>query len=592
MAGWFDRPRPARRTMTECRGVGVDRHLVKTECASMSVRFILLPALLFCFGAASLIAQDLTVTPLGWVESDNAPDALPDRGAADDLDSIPEKLEGLTRPTYARISEVLAEDGAPLSRSMASEFPWLENQARKLFMASRKPKPAKRGGESVASEVEYFLVFNPATGSKKASRSTPRLLRPATVFVSADPAAPKTIFREFELQIDATGQATTLKPISEKIGSAVLAAVKATLPKWQFAPAYRDGKPIAAVIIVPVLCVQRTLIESTAADVRPQAIFLEPPAYPFLAKREGVTGRVLLSLTIGIDGRTRDVHVIQSSHRMFDVAGVAAIKRWRYRPALKDGVPVAVRFLQPISFSLEETPETTPFTVPYDAKKLAKLPPALQWDKAPVYSEIGSGVYPYELLNAGKEGHVQLAFVVGPNGRVVESQAVQATDPAFAGAAVAMIETFKFEPASNRGKPAHALLGLRVNFSRLGTVLVPCDHQMVQIAHRLTTQPASFTMPEDLDRPLECWMPLNAKLPLRAKGQLSGSAVVRYVVDASGLVQAPRVISASSPEIGFAAVQGVATLRFAQPQKSGHGVEVLVTDEITLTPEGATRVSR
>ncbi|RMG43667.1 MAG: energy transducer TonB [Acidobacteria bacterium] len=69
------------------------------------------------------------------------------------------------------------------------------------------------------------------------------------------------------------------------------------------------------------------------------------PVYPRLARRQGVTGTVVLSALIGVDGRVRDIQVIEEPPRAFGFgkAAVEAVKRWRYRPARRGNKPVAER---------------------------------------------------------------------------------------------------------------------------------------------------------------------------------------------------------------------------------------------------------
>ena len=52
-----------------------------------------------------------------------------------------------------------------------------------------------------------------------------------------------------------------------------------------------------------------------------------------------------------------------------------------------------------------------------------------------------------------------------------------------------------------------------------------------------------------------------------------GDATVEFFVDKNGDVQLPQIISCTMPEFGYAAVQAVATWRFAPPpveEQTGH----------------------
>lgn len=78
-----------------------------------------------------------------------------------------------------------------------------------------------------------------------------------------------------------------------------------------------------------------------------------PPRYPAAARRRGQEGRVVLLVEVGADGGAGGVAVDRSSgFSLLDAAAVAAVRRWRFTPALSDGVPVAGRIAVPVIFAL------------------------------------------------------------------------------------------------------------------------------------------------------------------------------------------------------------------------------------------------
>lgn len=90
------------------------------------------------------------------------------------------------------------------------------------------------------------------------------------------------------------------------------------------------------------------------ADYRSVAAFNPPPRYPYAARRRGLQGQVIVRALVGADGRALDVRVQQTSgHRMLDRAAVAAVRGWRFKPALKNGAPAKGRVDVPITFRLK-----------------------------------------------------------------------------------------------------------------------------------------------------------------------------------------------------------------------------------------------
>jgi len=60
------------------------------------------------------------------------------------------------------------------------------------------------------------------------------------------------------------------------------------------------------------------------------------PEYPELAKDQRVSGTVVLSAQVGVDGKVRQVRII-SGPRLLTAAAADAVRQWRYAPTLLDG---------------------------------------------------------------------------------------------------------------------------------------------------------------------------------------------------------------------------------------------------------------
>ena len=73
----------------------------------------------------------------------------------------------------------------------------------------------------------------------------------------------------------------------------------------------------------------------------------QPVETPPAAAAEGTTdtGTVVLLVTVGPDGLVRDVSVAQTAGPALDSAAVAAVMRWKFKPALRGGNAVAVEVL-------------------------------------------------------------------------------------------------------------------------------------------------------------------------------------------------------------------------------------------------------
>ncbi|KRE99959.1 energy transducer TonB [Frateuria sp. Soil773] len=79
------------------------------------------------------------------------------------------------------------------------------------------------------------------------------------------------------------------------------------------------------------------------------------PRYPTQAKRANQEGWVDVEYTITVEGDVSDVKVTGSQPRhVFEREATDAVERWKFKPAMRDGTPVASRGQKRILFKLKE----------------------------------------------------------------------------------------------------------------------------------------------------------------------------------------------------------------------------------------------
>jgi protein TonB len=67
-----------------------------------------------------------------------------------------------------------------------------------------------------------------------------------------------------------------------------------------------------------------------------------PPVYPSQARTTGLSGAVILEVTIAEDGSVQDLKLVSGPPLLADAA-TNAVRQWRYRPSLLNGKPIAVQ---------------------------------------------------------------------------------------------------------------------------------------------------------------------------------------------------------------------------------------------------------
>lgn len=84
----------------------------------------------------------------------------------------------------------------------------------------------------------------------------------------------------------------------------------------------------------------------------PRAIYTPDPEFSEEARKAKYQGVVVLWMIVGADGRTRQILVQRTLGMGLDEKAIEAVRRWRFEPARKDGVPVAVQVNVEVNFRL------------------------------------------------------------------------------------------------------------------------------------------------------------------------------------------------------------------------------------------------
>lgn len=85
---------------------------------------------------------------------------------------------------------------------------------------------------------------------------------------------------------------------------------------------------------------------------QPVALDTPPPAYPPELACFDRGGTVGLRMKIGVDGSPADIRVESSSgHPQLDQSAQEAVRGWTFRPATRNGKPVATDLRVPVTFS-------------------------------------------------------------------------------------------------------------------------------------------------------------------------------------------------------------------------------------------------
>ena len=86
----------------------------------------------------------------------------------------------------------------------------------------------------------------------------------------------------------------------------------------------------------------------------PRPVFYPKPAYPNLARRRQFQGKVVVEALVDVHGHVARVGLAQSSgYTSLDRAAKQGVLKWRFEPAMRDGVAVEKLVQVPVVFRLD-----------------------------------------------------------------------------------------------------------------------------------------------------------------------------------------------------------------------------------------------
>ncbi len=124
----------------------------------------------------------------------------------------------------------------------------------------------------------------------------------------------------------------------------------------QAEPAAEQQKPALVKAAEPKSTIKEgDLVELTPDVVKPELLSRANPTYPNAAQAKRIEGTVILSVLVAENGSVGDVKLLRGAGGSsgLNEAAMAAIKKWKFRPAVKEGKRVRVWVTYPIVFKLQ-----------------------------------------------------------------------------------------------------------------------------------------------------------------------------------------------------------------------------------------------
>src|ERR1019366_588529 len=186
----------------------------------------------------------------------------------------------------------------------------------------------------------------------------------------------------------------------------------------------------------------------------PVPIMFPNPDYPPGTPAPLPEGKVGLWAKINEYGKVYLVSVVNHVNPQLDASASLALSQWEFKPATKDGKPIAVQ----VSFDgIFESPN--PRIVMNDVIRIGApvvKPPRATYTPDPPYTKTA--------MKAGIEGSVHLWLVVDEHGVPQQVWIDKSLDPGLDQNAIDTVKKWRFEAAREDGTPVAVKIDVAVNF--------------------------------------------------------------------------------------------------------------------------------
>jgi TonB family protein len=175
-----------------------------------------------------------------------------------------------------------------------------------------------------------------------------------------------------KLLIDEKGKVAKAKVeqgVKNILDNAALAAAKKAI----FSPALINNKPVKVWVVLPIafkLDIEKKEKEITkkiesdgndepdmntfvSVEKLPEMIKAAKPAYPEIAKRAGITGKVFVKVLVDKDGNPKKAFIIKSENEIFNQSSIDAAMKSTFTPAMQGGKAISVWIVLPYRFALD-----------------------------------------------------------------------------------------------------------------------------------------------------------------------------------------------------------------------------------------------
>ena len=106
-------------------------------------------------------------------------------------------------------------------------------------------------------------------------------------------------------------------------------------------------------LLLVVLGLAQGAVSAAEGMEPPVPVRTVAPRFPDGMRRSGSSGLVTVSCLIDEKGNVTEPKIVKASNDAFSEPALEALKKWKFKPANKDGEAVAIRVNIPVQFTID-----------------------------------------------------------------------------------------------------------------------------------------------------------------------------------------------------------------------------------------------
>ena len=297
------------------------------------------------------------------------------------------------------------------------------------------------------------------------------------------------------------------------------------------------------------------------------------PVYPPEPNADWTEEHVRVTFLVDAKGNVGEAQVLAGPERFREPA-LAAVKQWKFKPALLDGRPVEVARVVNLPFAPTGTPARS-IKEDYFMTMVGSpepVPPGDPFNSEPIYPRL---LEPRRLA-----GEVELVLGITPEGGVKGVQVINATHPEFLAAALETVAAWECRPAREGLMAVAGKKQATLSFYTTDETGRDNHADWMERNGIFLREPANTKIVDYFDEPVEAVRMADPVYPyaLLAAGT-RGGARVNFTISPRGRVEDIVVYDATAPEFGAALAAAIAAWQFKPLQRHGE----TVAEEFSIT---------